>query len=547
MCLLGGHPLSSTEPSRQPDLSKIAEDLVKRSAKLCEELQHLRLAVEAEAAKANNHWHAYIPGFSTFWQANTNQHNRARLLLQRSQEPTEPGSEAEGALSRDFRLLEGELSSYENHWLAIKKCHSVTWFRYAVPYTKSGSQNTVFVSAVVDNGHEWLRVLSITEKALLMQMAEADFPWDEREGDDDDGELAEVINDEETQIEILKCVKQLLTAAREIHGGYRHRIRLVLPNVSRGRVAAVDRLLNAVHSLGDQEMSLTLECAEETRSPPPPLETAVSNLLSHGKTTDGPPLTPVLNIDTSIFVALTTDICHNHGNERKWRPKILEDVADEAEHGPRLTKSLYPILRGHTLVCTREAAETCLRMVYDASTESEVSRVEILLGQETLRGKQDDKMAFLDRVLRQDGWSTEEKDDESTESRRRRLVAELQRFSCHPVPEDLQLPIRIVSDFRREHVQEEVRKGSLPKVVLAVEPTLNETNCSSFLFGWKTNNTTVTCNRHAVRRLSNLVKKVRWSRDAEIAPIIALDWARGLAKIPFPGEVLVDGPRKSGD
>ncbi|WYZ36822.1 hypothetical protein EsH8_II_000328 [Colletotrichum jinshuiense] len=446
---------SSIEASEPSGLISIAEDLIKRSGKLCEELERMRIVVETEAEKVNNHWHAYIPGFSNFWQSNTNQHNRAKSLLERCNIPTESGSEAEGALSRDFRLLEGELSSYENHWSAIKKCHSVTWLRFAVPYQKSDGQTSVFVSAIVDNGHEWLRVLSTAERALLVQMAEADFPWDEPDVTDDDPELAEVINDEESQIEILKCAKQLLAAANAIHGGYRHRIRLVLPNVYRGRVAAIDRFLDGVQSLGNEEISLTLECAEETQSPPPPIETAISNLLSLGDTAPEIPLTPVLNIDTSIFVAMTTDISHNHGSGRKWRPKILEDVADEAEHGPRLSKSLYPIIHGHTLVCTREAAETCLRMVYDASTESEVSRLEILLGQETLRGRQDNKTAFLERVLRQDGWPIEENGQEATERRRRKLISELQKLSCHPVPEDLQLPIRIVEDFRRVHVQEE--------------------------------------------------------------------------------------------
>ncbi|KXH47281.1 hypothetical protein CSAL01_03256 [Colletotrichum salicis] len=536
----------TVEATESLELIKTAEDLISRCNKICDELEHMRLAVETQAAKVNNHWHAYIPGFSTFWQANFSQRTRAEALLQRCAETHEPGSEAEGSLSRDFRLIEGELASYENHWSAIKKCRSITWFRFAVPYSKAGGQQTsVFVSAIVDNGHEWMRVLSITERALLVQMAEADFPWDEPDNEDDDAELEEVINDEETQIEVLKSAKQLLAAAHEIHGGYQHRVRIVLPNISRGNVPAIDRFLKSIECLSDDRISLALECAEEIQAPPPPLEVAIPNLLSHGDAAKAPPLTPYLNIDTSIFVALTTDISHSHSSQRKWRPKILEDVGDEAEHGPRLPKSLYPLLCGHTLVCTREAAETCLRMVYDASTESEVSRIEILLGQKTLRGKQDDKMTFLDRVLRQDGWCMEGKDHEATEKRRRNLAAELQKLSCHPVPEDLQLPIRIVEDFRREHVAEEVRKGTLPRVVLAVEPTLNETNCSSFLYGWKTNHTTITCNRHAVRRLGNLVKKMRWSRDAEAAPIIAMDWARGLAKIPFPGEVLVDGPLKA--
>ncbi|KAK1672371.1 hypothetical protein BDP55DRAFT_696071 [Colletotrichum godetiae] len=548
---MDNHGIKGTSPPTEEateslELIKTAEDLISRCTKICDELEHMRSAVEIQAAKVNNHWHAYIPGFSTFWQANVSQRTRAEALLQRCAETHEPGSEAEGSLSRDFRLIVGELASYENHWSAIKKCRSITWFRFAVPYSKAGGHLTsVFVSAIVDNGHEWMRVLSVTKRALLVQMAEADFPWDEPDNEADDAELEEVINDEETQIEVLKSAKQLLAAAREIHGGYQHRVRIVLPNISRGNVPAIDRLLKGIECLSDDRISLALECAEEIQAPPPPLEVAIPNLLSHGDVAKAPSLTPCLNIDTSIFVALTTDISHSHSSQRKWRPKILEDVGDEAEHGPRLPKSLYPLICGHTLVCTREAAETCLRMVYDASTESEVSRIEILLGQETLRGKQDDKLTFLDRVLRQDGWCMEGKDQEATEKRRRHLVAELQRLSCHPVPEDLQLPIRIVEDFRREHVAEEVRKGTLPKVVLAVEPTLNQTNCSSFLYGWKTNHTTITCNRHAMRRLRNLVKKMRWSRDAEAAPIIAMDWARGLAKIPFPGEVLVDGPLKA--
>ncbi|TDZ27903.1 hypothetical protein C8035_v008692 [Colletotrichum spinosum] len=540
------HPGGGERQLQSPDdqLVRNAEELMNRSAKLCEELEMLRLAVEKEAAKANNHWHAHIPGFSTFWQSNAHQNTRAASLLHRTRdEPVEAGTELEGSLQRDFRLLEGEIASYENHWAAIKKCRSITWFRFAIK--PEGSRNSVFVSAIVENGHEWLRVLSTAERALLVQMAEADFPWDEPDQDGDDTELKDVLGDDDSQIEVVKSARQLLAAAHEIHGGYQHRIRIVLPNISRGKEPAIDRLLRGVESLGDESFSVVLECVEDTRQMPLPIDEAIRNLLSHGNIANTPPLTPLLNVDTSILVAMTTDISHEHGDQRRWRPKILEDVADEAENGPRLIKSLYPKTRGHTLVCTREAADTCLRMVYDASTDAEIARVEILLGQETRRGKADDKMGFLNRILDQSHWPPVGYADAISEARRQRLIAELAKLSCHEVPEDLQLPIRIIEDFRREHIPQEVAKGTLPRVALLVEPTLNDTNASSFMFGWKTRNTTITCNRHAVRKLGNLVQKLRWSRDAELAPIIALDWARGLAKLPFPGEVLVKAPPRS--
>ncbi|KAF6817213.1 hypothetical protein CMUS01_12139, partial [Colletotrichum musicola] len=485
-----------SEPSSlDVDVLKNTEELVGRAAAQCRELEALRIAIEKESAKINNQWHAHIPGFSTFLQLNIHQNVRAEALLQRIKAGTEP--EGEGIFHRDYRLIEGEVASFENNWAAIKKCHSITGFRHAlpIPHTQPGGkgQSSVFVTAIVDNGHEW-------------------------------------------------CAQQLLAAARRIHGGYQHRIRIMLPNIQSGqkRKRDIDRLLRGVQSLGDSDISLVMECAQETRQPPPALDVAIKNLLDLGKAAAATPLTPVLNVDTSILVALTTDICHKRADQQKWRPKVLDDVADEAEHGPRLTKCLRPLLGGRTLVCTRQAADTCVRMVYDAATDAEIARLEILLGQETLRGKEDDKMAFIERVLDQDHWPAGVQDDPKTESRRKRLVAELQKLSCHPVPEDLQLPIRIAEDFRREHVRGEVLKGNLPKVALEVEPTLNDTNCSSFIYGWRTGNTTITCNRHVFRKMGSLVNKLRWSRDAEMAPIIALDWSRGLAKLPFPGEVLVE-------
>ncbi|KAF6831397.1 hypothetical protein CPLU01_06816 [Colletotrichum plurivorum] len=535
------------------DVLRNTEELVGRAAVQCRELETLRIAIEKESAKINNQWHAHIPGFSTFLQLNIHQSARAEALLQRikAEDFTEP--EGEGILHRDYRLIEGEVASFENNWAAIKKCHSITGFRHAIPLrTQAGGkgQSSVFVTAIVENGHEWVRVLSTTEKALLVQMAEVDFPCNNNNNNsdddnsnekEDDPELQKVLKDDDTQIELLKCAQQLLAAARRIHGGYQHRIRIILPNIQSGqkRKRDIDRLLRGVQSLSDSDIPLVVECAQEARQPPPALDVAIKNLLDLGRAAEAPPLTPVINVDTSILVALTTDICHKRAAQQKWRPKVLDDVADEAEHGPRLTKCLHPLLGGRTLVCTRQAADTCVRMVYDAATDAEIARLEILLGQETLRGKEDDKMAFIERVLDQDHWPAGAEDDPKTESRRQRLVAELQKLSCHPVPEDLQLPIRIAEDFRREHVRGEVLKGNLPKVALEVEPTLNDTNCSSFIYGWRTGNTTITCNRHVVRKMGSLVNKLRWSRDAEMAPIIALDWSRGLAKLPFPGEVLV--------
>ena len=134
-------------------------------------------------------------------------------------------------------------------------------------------------------------------------------------------------------------------------------------------------------------------------------------------------LTPTVNVDCTILLALVSDLSYydaelilREAEARapggKLHSAVIRQLQKEVEE-QLLPKVLYPLLGGHELVCTQEAATRMREIVRDIGTESEKERTAIVMGDDTFR--------------------------EATN-----LLERLDALATHSVPHTLRLPIKTV-------------------------------------------------------------------------------------------------------
>ncbi|KAH7035541.1 uncharacterized protein B0I36DRAFT_93860 [Microdochium trichocladiopsis] len=348
----------------------------------------------------------------------------------------------------------------------------------------------IIIDLVADSGHSWYKVSSMTNKRLLYDMAkEAVYCGDSSSEDEDDhdstaggallhengpagkpenGIMLDGIPLGEIDIPLVKLAKNLADAAQ----GYRIRSRspevyLVLPRMVRGEHPQIDKILAICHSAGVRVL-----CSGDLTAPDP-LSPA---LLSQMAPSPRDRLAHVFNVDTSVLVGLASDFSHTNVVPDPWFRKSHSDHA-KLEQEEKLLSLIFPTLGDRQLVCTKEAAASFRTIVDTIARPSERARAELLL------------------------WG------DATMSRQQRL-AELQKLSLYPVPQDLQLPIRVEGD-------EESCHGRLSPAAMAAMTDIPNPGRAVFAAGWANGHTTVTCNSVAVKQLE---------RDLENLPALEDPW-----------------------
>jgi len=103
------------------------------------------------------------------------------------------------------------------------------------------------------------------------------------------------------------------------------------------------------------------------------------------------------------------------------------------------------------------------------------------------------------------------------------LVKEMQEWSAHPVPENWQLPIRVVDQ------NEDGCQSSLPSAAQQVAERMTPINRSVFLHGWAAGRTTITSNRTVAKAIeadldkfhdaTELEKQIGPSKDDDIKEV----------------------------
>ncbi|KAK8163941.1 hypothetical protein IWX90DRAFT_244509 [Phyllosticta citrichinensis] len=394
------------------------------------------------------------------------------------------------------QLSSTNLASYEAQWTSVKRYKGLvslrqTFWRNTKNLRKSkdrsqspGSkirehvkktQDGVLVDAVVENGATWLKVSAVSERQLLFQLARQG--WCNSDSDSDDEDLSRFRpsdSDDDDEVPILKLARQLSSAAFSNRHKYRHpKIQLILPRISSSRSI---REISAILSKIRQLPYIQVRC-QDSLELPPPTQTALENLLVN----EFNALTPELNIDCTLLVALASDISHAHVEVQPWYPLAVQGQIRDEQRQPLMPHVLYPaIASSRRLLCTSEAADRMRDIVATIGTETEVRRAELLIEGEVTRGKS------------------------SAELRK-----ELQALSIHPVPSDLQLPIGVI-EFDSTSAQ-------LPKVAEEVVPHLTPINQSIFLYGWSAGITTLSSNGSVARQIETLIETHR-TTDDEVGP-----------------------------
>lgn len=306
------------------------------------------------------------------------------------------------------------------------------------------------IDVICDGGLSWYKVSTITNKRLLFDMAKEAVYC----GDSDDDESTDGVTQFFDDVPLVKLAKNLKTVAQG------HQIRnlsptpgLFLPRIFEGEHVEVDKLVQFCRGMG-----VRVICGNAMPLPPLLSEDLLRE-MAPGPTGN---ITPELNIDTSVLVALTSDISHFKVIKEPWFGQSQKDHIDLEVDNP-LIPQLCRLLDSHALVCTREAAQALARIVHTMGTSSENARARLLLSP-------DDSMTRLQQV------------------------EEFRALSIHgdSIPTCLQLPIRIVDlaiDLDDDRCHHQAENPVQEKLEVLAQP-----GRSVFYYGWNTGLTTITCN-----------------------------------------------------
>lgn len=444
------------------------------------------------------------------------EHAAAERMLAQLRIPAPPEDDVTGSLETVEHICEklecSNVRSLETVWDVVKRCSGLELlaFKFSLhasagpcplcmakgkkkcpPKGRQDSKSVVYVDAVVDGGAEWLRIFGIDQRRLLHEMAEMGWDWGGGDQSDDD---------DDCDVPVVETVRQLVAAAQANRHNYRHpRLHIVFTRIAEGSNSEIDRLLRKLRSLRRQGVEIQIDCSNSPflATPPPPLETALRNLVAE----DLSNITHTVNLDCSILVALASDVTHTNIEIQRWhRNDLVVQIREEAELGSSLVKALYPVLRSRRLVCTAMAAQRFCEIVDTIATKAEASRAEILLPRAGGPSKTSEY-----------------------------LVAELQALSAHPVDTDLRLPIEVVETDVTGVRAPAAEEWGLPKSAESVSSVLSELNRDIYLYGWVHGIATMSANNSLAKQIRLLVEENRTNDDEAGPRIWVFPFTRALA------------------
>ncbi|KKY33705.1 hypothetical protein UCDDA912_g06415 [Diaporthe ampelina] len=490
----------------------LAHDIRTRSDELLQQMVQLRQKYHAIRGP-----HLSIPGLTILMDAVRQERKAAQsfLDLQTNHSAASTNGSVE-ARPAESRLRFSNLPALERNWDIVKRCRDLVSIEQSIPKTPkvevkengglivhrnrggqaSHSTGMIFVHAVIDGGAEWVRIISKDEKRVLLELAAGGWDWDHEEGDageEDDSELFE-------DIPILRTAKELADAARNYwHSYHRPRIRILLSRIQEGQSKDMDRVIQKMRSAGGGDINVTVDCADApwtSSQALPDLDTALSNLVP---LEDMRRFGSTVLLDTSVLIALISDISHANVDVQPWHSQDCKaQIRDEANGTNFLTLQAYPPLQRKRLVCTKEALEHFREITATIASPTELERARLLYscGPE-----------------------------------------EFQKFSIHHVPDDIMLPVQVLSEETDLHARDLVQAGRLPEVAIQAETHLLSVpgNRTTHLYGWSSGMTVVTSNRSLAKRLVRMIEN-SLVRDYEDGPRICT--------LPYNRALVTKGPRR---
>jgi len=361
-------------------------------------------------------------------------------------------------------------------------------------------REVVTIDICAAHGAKWIKVFTKNQRWLAMDLAKEGLvdvgEESGSDGDENDTAAPDAVEALE-ELKLVKMAREFLTAARTTRVRPLHRhpeVYFVLPKIERGVSADVDAVLEYVENLGitvttadrleprTHHLETFTHHAQPTASAAAAAASDLQSTFSKILTARVPsPLSQTLNIDTTILIALISDISHlksstitipTHYNGRASKTDILAQMASE-ELDPLLPGHIYPVLKGRKLVCTRAAESHLKGIVRIMGSKREAARSGVLFSAASGNG---------------DGKGGRDAAG---------VMREFGRNSVHGVPEDLMLPIEVVEDGSEDGGSDPTPSPLDVEVMrrMADQPRLSALNRSVFFHGWKEGMTTVSLNR----------------------------------------------------
>ncbi|KYG41303.1 hypothetical protein M433DRAFT_8060 [Acidomyces richmondensis BFW] len=340
----------------------------------------------------------------------------------------------------------------------------------------------VTVDAIVDGGRTWIKASLVTNQRLLFDLAKQGWVSDGSEDDECDSGGAPSQADDKFDIPMAKTAKTLANAAKCFRSRTKiPRIHMMLPRVHPGKIPEIDAILDDCERAG-----VTLYCGQNV-----PLSLDIDSAVRNMAPDPLKLFSNTLNIDCTILLALVSDFSHAKVHKEVWFHKALCRQVEIEDAENLLPSLLYPAIRGHKLVCTKEAMKRMREIVETIGTTSEKARTAILLSDDPAKSPA-------------------------------QLVREMQEWSAYAVPSDWNLPIRVVDTNEGD-----CHKYLPAEAIKAVEGQ-SEINRSVFLHGWATRCTTITSNRVAVKQIEGNLEKFQDLEDSIWPSIWLCPTARSL-------------------
>ncbi|PSS12989.1 hypothetical protein M430DRAFT_105723 [Amorphotheca resinae ATCC 22711] len=379
-------------------------------------------------------------------------------------------------------LRSSNFTFFDYVWSTAKTCTGVTairkWFSLH-PKGRTPAHNraqnrsyVTMVDIVAQNGSEWVKVSSVTEKRIIWDLAKAGYAA----SSDDDDDYQEEIDD---SIGLVKQVKTLIQASSSTRVRYRHpTIRLVLPRVRKDGHKQVRDVLDQIRALG-----VIVQTEEDI-----PRSAPVAEVLPQIAADRFASFSATINLDCTVLLAFVSDLSHGRVEPKDWHNKdIARQIRLEAED-QLLPNSLWPACGERKLVCTREAAIRMHEIVNIIGTETEKKRAALLIDQG---------------------------DDDKTHLTSAQRIEEFQKLSDYQIPPNWNLPVAVI-DIDLDSI-----KSSLPPVVTEVEKLLININQSVFLYGWSAGQTTMSSNGSVAKSIEAKIEENR-VHDSDSGPDIWL-------------------------
>mgnify|MGYP004515324429 CR=1 FL=1 len=396
-------------------------------------------------------------------------------------------------------IVSSNLTYYEALWGAAKRSCGLQafrkyyfWDRHKAPAGKrtlkglslgkggvGKGKSAALVDIVADEGREWIRVSTVSEKRIIFDLAK--LGWVNDSDSDDDMSDARPSDwedeDDEDQVDVVRNARELARAARANPvRGRPPKVRFVLTRIVAGKTKEVDGIIAKIRATG-----AIVQCAEDIL-PTQPLQGVLNNLLVDRTRA----LSETLNIDCTVLLALVSDISHKPCPILDWYPGEVQAQIKEEAGENLLPTHLYPAVGSHSMVCTQEAADQMNLIVDTLATDEEKRRAQLLVAQGDC-------------------------EDRSSED----LVAEWASMSDHSVPAGFKLPIRVVPS----NIDTIVTR--LPAAARKLQDEMSRLNSSIFFYGWAEGITTLSSNRARARQIEHAINQ-HGLEDGEAGPHIWL-------------------------